>query len=74
MTERLAVLRTQAEISQEQLASAIDISRQTYSTIETKKKMMSWPIYMSLILYFDSNKKTKELLHTLVEIPEEIIG
>ena len=55
LTDQLTVLRTKAEVSQEQLALVIGISRQTYSTIETKKKQMSWQIYMALILYFNSN-------------------
>lgn len=74
LTERLTVLRAQAEISQEQLATAVNISRQTYSSIETQKRPMSWQIYMALILYFNSNKKTKELLHAIVDVPEEIIS
>lgn len=37
LTDQLTVLRTKAEVSQEQLALVIGISRQTYSTIETKK-------------------------------------
>lgn len=41
LTDQLTVLRTKAEVSQEQLALVIGISRQTYSTIETKKKQMS---------------------------------
>lgn len=69
---KVTVLRTKAEVSQEQLALVIGISRQTYSTIETKKKQMSWQIYMALILYFNSNEKTKKLLHTIVEVPDGI--
>ena len=74
LTEHLAVLRAQAEISQEHLAAAVNISRQTYSSIETQKRAMSWTIYMALILYFNSNQKTKELLHKIVDIPDEIGG
>lgn len=73
LTTHLPVLRATASISQEQLAAAIDISRQTYSAIETQKKQMSWNIYMSLILYFNSNEKTKTMLHTIVDVPDEIM-
>lgn len=59
LTQNLTVLRTQAELSQEQLASAVDISRQTYSAIETHKRPMSWTVYMVLILFFNSNQKQK---------------
>lgn len=74
LTEHLAVLRAQAEISQEHLAAVVNISRQTYSSFETQKRQMSWSVYMALILYFDSNKKTKDLLHTIVDVPDEIVG
>lgn len=74
LTEHLVVLRARAEISQEHLAAAVNISRQTYSSIETQKRAMSWTIYMALILYFNSNKKTKGLLHKIVDIPDEILG
>lgn len=74
LTEHLAVLRAQAEISQEHLAAAVNISRQTYSSFETQKRQMSWSIYMALVLYFDSNKKTKDLLHTIVDVPDEIVA
>lgn len=73
LTSQLPVLRAMASLSQEQLAAAIDISRQTYSAIETQKKQMSWNIYMSLILYFNSNEKTKTILHTIVDVPDEIM-
>lgn len=72
LTKNLPVLRAQAEISQEQLALAVSISRQTYSAIETEKRAMSWLVYMALILYFNSNIKTNPLLHTIVDLPEEI--
>lgn len=72
LTKNLPVLRAQAEISQEQLALAVSISRQTYSAIETEKRAMSWLVYMAFILYFNSNIKTNSLLHTIVDLPEEI--
>ena len=72
LTKNLPVLRAQAEISQEQLALAVSISRQTYSAIETEKRAVSWLVYMAFILYFNSNIKTNSLLHTIVDLPEEI--
>lgn len=73
LAENLAVLRAKAGISQEQLAAIVDVSRQTYGAIETRKRPISWSVYMALILYFNSNKKTKEMLHTFVVVPDEIM-
>ena len=47
LTPHLAVLRTQADVSQEEIANLIGISRQTYSAIERKVRKMSWNTYPS---------------------------
>lgn len=41
LTPNLTVLRTKAEISQEELANLIGISRQTYSAMERKVRKMA---------------------------------
>ena len=48
----LPVLRAKARISQEDIASKIGISRQTYSSIETGKREMSWTTFLALIAFF----------------------
>lgn len=40
LTPRHAILRTQVDISQEELANLIVVSRQTYSSIERKVRRM----------------------------------
>ena len=57
LTPNLPALRTQAEISQEELANLLGISRQTYSAIERKVRKMAWSTYLSLVLFFDHNQK-----------------
>lgn len=42
LTPNLTILRTSAEISQEELANLIGVSRQTYSAIERKVRKMAW--------------------------------
>lgn len=44
LTPNLTVLRTKAEISQEELANLIGVSRQTYSAIERKVRRMAWSV------------------------------
>lgn len=41
LTPNLTILRTSAEISQEELANLIGVSRQTYSAIERKVRKMA---------------------------------
>ena len=62
LVDELPVLRTKLGVSQADLAALIDISRQTYSLIETKKRKLSWSIFLSLILVFDNNVQTHDLI------------
>lgn len=73
LTPNLPALRTQAEISQEELANLIGISRQTYSAIERKVRRMAWSTYLSLVLFFDHNQKTHKMLRMLSLFPKELI-
>ena len=73
LTPHLAILRTQAEISQEELANLIGVSRQTYSAIERKTRRMSWDTYLSLTFFYDHNRKTHKMLLQLSIFPQELI-
>ena len=55
MSYNLAALRAKAEVSQSDLSAMMGISRQTYSSIESGLRQMSWGTYLSLLLYFDYN-------------------
>ena len=57
LTPNLTVLRTKAEISQEELSNLIGISRQTYNAIERKVRRMAWSTYLSLVLFYDHNQR-----------------
>lgn len=72
LTEELPVLRAKIGLSQDDLSNVIGISRQTYSAIETKKRKMSWNVYLSLILMFDNNEKTREMLSAVGAFPQEL--
>lgn len=58
LTKELPALRGAAKASQDQIAKAIGVSRQTYNAVEMQKRKMSWNTYMSLILFFDYNPST----------------
>lgn len=73
LTPNLAILRTQADISQEELANLIGVSRQTYSSIERNMRRMSWSTYLSLVLFYDYNQKTHNLMRSLSVFPTELI-
>ena len=73
LTEELAPLRAKAGISQGELAYLIGISRQTYSLIECKKKPMSWSVYLALVLFFDYNATTHQMIRNISAFPDELI-
>lgn len=72
LTEELPVLRAKIGLSQDDLSSIIGISRQTYSSIETKKRKMSWNTFLSLILVFENNEKTRGLLEAIGAFSSEL--
>lgn len=53
------MLRAKARVSQEEIAEKIGISRQTYSSIETGKRDMSWTTFLALMAFFQNNDSTK---------------
>lgn len=73
MTHNLSALRAKAEVSQSDLSAMIGISRQTYSSMESGLKPMTWGTYLSLLLYFDYNSKTHSMLRDLKIFPDLLI-
>lgn len=67
MAENLPTLRKKLDISQDELALMLGVSRSTITNIEKKKRPMTWNTFLSLILIFTKNKETDKLL-TVMEI------
>lgn len=72
LTEELPSLRAKIGVTQEELSSIIGISRPTYSAIETKKRKMSWNVYLSLLMFFTQNEKTEPIIETIGAFPDEL--
>lgn len=72
LSKDLVVLRAKSGVSQEELSKSIGISRQTYQAIETGKRKMTWRTYLALLLYFDYNPMTHDMLRSLKVFPEEL--
>lgn len=69
---QLSVLRAKAGLSQDELAGLVGVSRQTYCLTETGVRGMTWGTYLSLIMFFDSNRRTHELIHSTGVYPEDL--
>lgn len=65
MVENLPILRSKLNITQEQLAELLDVSRQTISSIENGQRKLPWSVFLALILIFFRNEPTKHLLVAL---------
>ena len=72
LVKELPTFRTKLGLSQDEFAGLLDISRQTYSSIETGKRKMSWTLFLSLILLLDNNSLTHEFLRNAGLFPQKI--
>ena len=73
LTENLLPLRTKADITQEELAAMIGLSRQTYYALETRRRPMSWNTFLSLVLFFDTNVDTHSMLRDINAFPTDLL-
>ena len=73
LVDELPALRMKMGVSQDELAGILGLSRQTYSTIETKKRKMTWSVYLSLILIFDCCPQTHDIIHNTDIFPEFLL-
>lgn len=73
LSKELIILRTKAEISQGELANLIGVSRQTYGAIERGARMMTWNTYLSLVLFYDYNNNTHQIIRSLSIFPHELV-
>lgn len=65
LTKELPALRTYLGIKQDDLAKAIGVSRQTYNSIETGKREMSWTVFVALTGFFLQHERTKQVLNRI---------
>ena len=72
MTDNLPTLRKKLNLSQEELASLIGVSRSTMACIENRKREMSWNTFLSLILIFTKNRETDKLLNVMEIYTDEL--
>jgi putative transcriptional regulator len=61
MRNEIRNLRTDRQLSQQQLAEAMDVSRQTINSIEKERYTPSLPLAIALARYFDTT--VEEIFH-----------
>ena len=72
LSDELVVLGAKAGLSPEELSDIRSISRQSYGAFELKEKEMTWRTCFALIMYFEFNPKTQDMLHALDLFPVEL--
>lgn len=65
LSSNLSILRSKLNISQEELAGLLGVTRQTISSFESGQRKMTWSVFLALILIFFRNESTKKLLVAL---------
>ena len=72
LTKNLPVLRARLGLSQDDVSKVIGISRQTYSSIKTMKRKMTWNTILSLVLFWSCNESTAEMLDSMGVLSPEL--
>ena len=62
MATNLSILRSKLNLSQEELAGLLGVTRQTISSFESGQRKMTWSVFLALVLIFFRNEPTKKLL------------
>ena len=65
LKNELPVLRAKGRLSQADTAEALGLSRQTYSSMETGKREITWTTFLALIALFQNNENTAKMLNSI---------
>jgi DNA-binding XRE family transcriptional regulator len=68
----LPVLRAKAKVSQEDISKMLGISRQTYNSYETGKRIIPMVTLLALIAFFQNNENTKNMLFSIEGLKEKL--
>jgi len=68
----LPVLRALLGLSQSELGDYLGMSRQSFSGIESKKRKMTWSLFLACLFFFYENSNTKEFIINNNLFPEEL--
>ncbi|MBQ8475001.1 MAG: helix-turn-helix domain-containing protein [Clostridia bacterium] len=69
---QLATLRARVGVSQDELAGLVGVSRQTYCLTESGSRSISWNTFLSIIMFYDYNEKTHDLIRSIGAFPEDL--
>jgi len=73
MIKNMPVLRAATNMTQVQLAEKVGVSRQTIVAIETRKRPMSWSLYLAAVFVFEQYEESNNLIGKLELCSSEFI-
>lgn len=73
MVSNLVVLRTMLQLTQDELAGLLGMTRQTLTMIETGKRKMTWTVYLALVYIFSRSPDTRKLMEIWELFPDDIM-
>lgn len=71
LASELSALRGKIGASQEEIASAVGVSRQTYSAYENHTRPIPWSMFLALLFFFDYIPCTHYMIRQLELFPTE---
>ena len=74
LIDNLPVLRAKLNITQDDLAKQLGVTRQTIINVESKKTKISWTMVLALLLIFISNPLTIGLLSGLGILNKQLMS
>lgn len=69
----LPVLRAKARVSQDEISKMLGISRQTYNSYETGKRIIPIVTLLALIAFFQNNTDTKNMLFNIEGLEDKLL-
>lgn len=74
LIENLPVLRAKLDLTQDDLAKQLGVTRQTIINVESKKTKISWTMVLALLLIFLANPLTVGLLAGLGILNKQLMS
>lgn len=72
MASELSVLRGEIGLSQEQLCDILGVTRAHLSRIENHKQKLQWNMFLSILLFFYQNDKTRKAVEEAELLPDNL--
>ena len=69
---KLPLLRASLRITQADVAKAIGVSRMTYVSIETGKRLTAWRNFITLFLFFSANEESLNIIRAMGDFEAKV--